>query len=48
MRRDDVREGGTGTSGCQRIAREILESAYNWDTDRDGKMTEVGTGYKVE
>ena len=42
--RDDGREAGKGMSGCRCIARERLESAFSWDTDRDGRTEEVGIG----
>ena len=44
MSRDKVRDTGQGTSGSRRIARNILESAYIWGTDRRGKTEEVGIG----
>ena len=47
-RLDDVRDVGLGMCGCRRIARDILELAYSWDTDRDGKTEAVGIGDKVE
>ena len=47
-RRDEVRDAEEGTSGCRRIARERLESAYSWDIYRNRKSEEVGIGDKVE
>ena len=35
-------------SGFWCIARDRLESAYSWDTDRDRKSEEVRIGDKVE
>ena len=48
MRRDKVRDVEEGMGGCRRIARERLESAYSWDTDRYGKTEDVGIKDKVE
>ena len=48
MRWDDVRDAGQGISGCWHIARERLESAYNWGIDGKGNMEEVGIVDKEE
>ena len=48
MIRDKVRDVEEGMGGCQRIARERLESAYSWDTVGDGKTDEFGIRDQVE
>ena len=47
-RREEVRGAEEGMIDCWRITREILDSAYSWDTDGNEKTEEFGIGDKME
>ena len=47
-RGEEVNDSERVWTGCRRIAREISESAYSWESERVGKTEFSGIGDKAE